>query len=325
MSNNSFSLQNLLFQKIASKANVSQKSLVKDVTSVLNLNSNVIYDRLNGKKLLNIEEVQKLALHYNISLDELIHSNLAIFKLDALEQQPNSFDAYLMLILNDLKVLGTIPNCEINYVASEMPFFYYLFYPEVALFKMYIWARTVWNISAYQGAQKFNIAAFKNSETLKNIEELKALYVKFPTTEYWNTNMLDTTINQIRYCFHCELFHDPKDAVELLEGIELTVDRLEETARTGQKSEQGQTILFHNELIQDSTLIMVDSPSTKAVYCVYDSPNFMISYSDSTFQHTYEYFTKIRKHCLPLNSEQQQLRFFKILRQKIKLVKEEFH
>ncbi len=316
-------LQQLFLEKIAQKHQVAPKNMAKELASVLNINSNVIYDRLSLKKLFNLEELATLVRHYKVSLDDLLLPNSAVFHSDAIAQQPSSFEDYLLRILKDLRTLKNIPQCEIAYSASEVPFFYYLFYNEVVLFKMYIYGRTVWNIPNCQNG-KFSLKAL-NQPALNNlIQETKDLYVVFPTTECWTVNMLDTTINQIRHCLHCDLFQDPNDAITLLKGMEKMVDTMEKIAKTGTKNGTAQSFLYHNEMMQSPTLILVKSAIVNSVYFVYDSPNFMVSNENTTFSHASDYFEKIKHHSLPLNLEVQRIRFFKIFRTKLESAKEDF-
>ena len=316
-------LQLALFERISKQLGGNNKKLSKEISDLFNITSNVVYDRINAKKLLNIEEIAMMAKHFNISMDELISPVSTSFELSAYEKQPDSFAEYLMTILKDLRQLAMLPDCKITYVASETPFFYYLYTPVIALFKMYVWGRTVWDLPELEN-QTFDIEQLNTPETEALIEELLALYVKFPTTEVWNTNMIDTTLNQINHCLYCGFFKEPSDAIALVEALEKMVNKMEEIVKNGKKSKEGISVIYNNELMQNSTLILVGSPYLKALYLVFDSPNLMISHSTSLFEHTYKYYEKIERFSLHLNEERQRLRFFKVLRAKLEATKANF-
>lgn len=315
-------LQSLLFERIAQRYGNNTKNLSKEVSEVLHLSSNVVYDRLNGKKLLNIEELHNLSSHYAISLDELLQTNIVGFDAP-LSEQPKSFDDYLETIHKDLKILATIPDCKIDYVASELPFFHYLFEPSLVYFKMYIWARTIWNLKDYQQI-KFNPETITLASSDALITTLLGLYQNFPSTDYWNVNMMDTSINQIRHCLFCDLFEHPNEALHLLRGLERIVDNMEETIIKGRKNENSKTMVYHNELIENSTLIVVNSSMERAIYMVYDSPNFFIGRNPRLFSLTEDYMEKIQQHSFRLSEERHRVRFFKVLRNKLYAAKEEF-
>ncbi len=316
-------LQTQLFARITQLLDGNSIKMAKEVAALLNISSNVIYDRINGKKLLNIEELHLLSRHFKIGIDDLISPNVTGFQLGSIQKQPTSFDEFLLRILSDLRRLATIKDCEIIYVANETPFFYYLFNQNLVLFKLYIWGRTIWEMKNVQN-QKFNTEQLNSNVTQFLIEELSQLYVTFPTTEFWNINMLDTTINQIRHCLECDLFENPSDALLIIEDTEKMISQMEETAKTNKKNNIGQSSIHHNELIQNSTIILVNSTKVKAVYFIYDSPNFMTSYADLTFKHTFNYYEKIKSSSFNLTEERQRIRFFKALRAKLQLAKEEF-
>jgi hypothetical protein len=319
-------LQTILFERIEAKVG-SHKNMAKEVAHILGIGSNVIYDRLSGKKSLSIEELYKLALHYRFSLDDLIHPDATGFRLRSQLGQPRSFEEYLSAILADISLLhGLLPNCKIHYAASDLIFFYYLSEESLMLFKLYIWGRTVWDIEQYQ-QQRFNRESLKQPRIMQLLEQLRTKYNDFPTIEFWHTNMMDTTLNQIRYCLLCNLFAQPNDALLIVKSIYTLLDRMEETARLerkGGKNGKAETKAYFNEMMQNPAIIFIDSPEVKAVYSVYDSPNFMISYAPNTVNNTKFYLQRIERHSFRLSEEQHRNRFFDAMRDKLQIAEAEF-
>jgi hypothetical protein len=320
------SLQTILFERIEAKVG-SHKNMAKEVAHILGIGSNVIYDRLSGKKSLSIEELYKLALHYHFSLDDLIHPDATGFRLRSQLGQPHSFEAYLSAILADISLLhGLLPDCKIHYAASDLIFFYYISEESLILFKLYIWGRTVWDIEQYQ-QQRFNMMSLKQPQIMQLLTQLRNKYNDFPTVEFWHSNMMDTTLNQIRYCLLCNLFAQPNDALVIVKSIYTLLDRMEEMARLerkGGKNGQAETKAYFNEMMQNPAIILIDSPDVKAVYSVYDSPNFMISYAPNTINSTKTYLQRIEKHSFRLSEEQHRNRFFDAMRDKIQIAESEF-
>jgi hypothetical protein len=245
------------------------------------------------------------------------------YNLHSIQKQPESFDAYLNSILVDLEQLATLQDCEILYIASERPFFYYLFHPSVALFKMFLWGKTVWEIPEYKQG-KFGSQRLSTPATEQLMSRLLELYVRFPTVEFWNINMIDTTINQIRHCIDCNLFDSLEEAFILIEDTEKIIDNMENIALHGNKVGHASSQVYHNELIQNSTTILVDSRAIKGIYLIYDSPNFMTCYKPETYAHTHAYYEKIKKSSFLLKDERERVRFFKALRGKVSAAKAEF-
>jgi hypothetical protein len=105
------------------------------------------------------------------------------------------------------------------------------------------------------------------------------------------------------------------------------LDRMEEMARLerkGGKNGQAETKAYFNEMMQNPAIILIDSPDVKAVYSVYDSPNFMISYAPNTINSTKIYLQRIEKHSFRLSEEQHRNRFFDAMRDKIQIAESEF-
>ncbi len=319
-------IQALLFKRIEAKVG-THKNMAKEVATILGIGSNVIYDRLSGKKSLSIEEMYKLALHYRLSLDDLIHPDATGFRLRSQLGQPRSFEEYLSSILADISVLSRLlPNCRLYYAASDLTFFYYLLEENLILFKLYIWGRTVWDIEQYQ-QQRFSFISLRQPRLLQQLEQISAYYTDFPTTEYWHTNMIDTTLNQIRYSLMCNLFAQPSDALLVLKSIYSLLNKMEDMTRKERKGDQkdkGESTIYFNEMMQNPAIIYVDSPDFKAVYSVFDSPNFMVSYTTNTINNTTFYLKRIEKHSFRLSEEQHRNRFFEAMREKIHLAELEF-
>jgi hypothetical protein len=316
-------LQTILFERIETKVG-SHKNMAKEIAAILDISSNVIYDRLNGKKSLSIEELYKLAKHYRFSLDDLIHADATGFRLPSQLWQPRHFEEFLSIILDDVsRVHKLLPDCKIYYAASDFTFFYYLFADNLILFKLYIWGRTVWDIPKYQ-QERCNLQSLRQPVVLQLVEKLKTLYYDLPTVEFWHPNMIDTTLSQIRYCLLCNLFAQPNDALLLIKNINTLIDELEKIARTERKSSKAETKAFFNEMMQNPTIILVDSPKVKSVYSIYDSPNFMISYAQNTIKTTEFYLQRIERHSLRLSEEQHRNRFFEAMRHKVDEAEHEF-
>ena len=311
--------QKELFDRLLVKMDHNKIKLAKEVSEVLSISSNVVYDRLSGKKLLNIHELALIKNHFNMSLDELASTQAATFDLNGYNNQPKTYKAYLMTILTDLRTIDQIGDCNITYIASETPFFYYLYSPAIAFFKMYVWGRTIWNMPELEN-QNFDLNQFGDDDTLALITEMLNIYERRTTKEFWTINMLDTTLNQINHCLYCG-FMEKAHAMQLMELLEKMVDKMEEIAKTSKKSDKGESTIFANELVQSSTMVLIKTPYTNSVYLVYDAPNLMKTNIAHIYEYTEVYSSKIEKFSLSLKEEKQRIHFFKGLRGRLAAAK----
>src|SRR6187551_1231690 len=67
-------LQKLLFQTIKSKL-PANLSFAEEIADVLNISTDSAYRRIRGEKTVSFEELQKLCIRFQLSLDQMLHSN----------------------------------------------------------------------------------------------------------------------------------------------------------------------------------------------------------------------------------------------------------
>ncbi len=151
-------------------------SLANVLETQFHISTSAAYRRINGETPLTFDEVSYLLATYNFSLESALRPNTVRYTVPALNAQPQSPSAYLDLIERDLLVLSAEPDCLIQYMANEFPFFYYLLTPEIVYFKLYMWSFTVWEIEGAK-LQLFDIESFRNDDKLNNqIKRLVVLY-----------------------------------------------------------------------------------------------------------------------------------------------------
>ncbi|MBK7344918.1 MAG: hypothetical protein IPJ06_18570 [Saprospiraceae bacterium] len=154
------------------------------------------------------------------------------------------------------------------------------------------------------------------------IFQLKEAYAAIPSTEYWSINILDNTINQIRFYSETDNFTDSRMCKTLLNQLEELVERMEETARRGCKSgnDQGQFHLYHNEITHTNNTILVERGGHPIqTYCSFDNPNFLTTdYSDFCI-YTRRWFEKLRKGStyLSIAGSRQRVIYFRELRRRL--------
>ena len=120
--------QTRLLEQIAKK--YQRKSEAVDIlSSLLSIGKDAVYRRLRGDTLLTPDEISLLAKEFYISLDSLVLDNTSsvFFNFSAFTQKINSPTDYLNGILSLLRQIKLLPEVEILYASSEIPFFYYSF------------------------------------------------------------------------------------------------------------------------------------------------------------------------------------------------------
>ncbi|MBS1615995.1 MAG: hypothetical protein JST06_07755 [Bacteroidetes bacterium] len=118
----STSLQRELFQQI--KALVPNNiSFVDAIADLLSISTDSAYRRIRAEKSISLEEIQKLATHFHISMDALlsIHSSSTVFYGSWLNRNPFSLQQYLNSILNMTVSISKGDQKALYYEAKDFP------------------------------------------------------------------------------------------------------------------------------------------------------------------------------------------------------------
>jgi hypothetical protein len=285
------------------------------------------YRRMNGETPLTFDELSWLLATYPVSLESTLRPNTIRYTVPALHAQPQSPSAYLDLIEKDLTVLGTEPTCLIQYMANEIPFFYYLLSPELAYFKLYMWSFTVWEIEGI-ATQPFDMEVFRKDVDLNNqMKRLIVLYSSIASEEIWNINMLDTTLNQIQYCRDAKRFKNVSDADFLVDILRGLLDKLKDIVKASKKVHHYSAKclmafnhVWYNEIFHNNMFIIANLPNTHILYSAFDVPNFIKSIELPMTEYGTTFFERTKKLSTQLdntsNTRQVSL-FFERLTQRI--------
>jgi hypothetical protein len=292
-----------------------------------------IYRRFRGTSVFTPEELQVLATHFNISLDAYIfkNTNTVVFSFNPFTQVVKKFEDYLESIYADSVVLKGLPNLEIWYASAEIPIFYYIIYPEIFSFKLYVWGRTIWNFS-YLENKPFDLDIIPRP-AMQKAEEVMRIYNQLPATELWSLNIMDNTLNQIEYHFNSSGFKNPQDAVLLCDKMIALTEHMQIMGAYGKKVPLGalnnaETVggafnLYHNEMIYTNNTIYVRSERGRAVYTTHGNPNFLKTTDERMCDYTENWFKSVISKSAPLSAQSEKGRrwFFDKIRRRIEVVK----
>jgi len=184
------SLQDRLLDVVSS--NFTKRSKAVDYLSkFLGIGKDAVYRRMRGDTLLTPDEMAKLALHFNISLDALAfeNSNTVFFSYNLFTDIINNPSDYLRSIHRDLEELNKLENVKIYYASAEIPLFYYCAFPELIAFKLYVWGRTIWDLDYLQN-KPFEVDLIA-PQTLDLAKSILTKYRRIPSIEFWSRNIAD--------------------------------------------------------------------------------------------------------------------------------------
>lgn len=312
-----YSIQESLFERIKSKIGDSRQ-WVDDIAQTLSLSKPAVYKRINGTTSLSIGDLAQLMKAYDISFDSLIHTDkLTVdFTFPKHGNQIKSFLDFLQPIKSFVSKLSQIPEVEIWHATSELHLFYYFLDKDLTNFKMFLHAKTLWNLKGYENI-KFSIDNFSGSNMIQHeVQEILSLYFVTPNIELWNENIITNTLNQIKYFLISGYFEIPEEALYLCERMRWLILHLRNMAETGKKllpgkstaAANGNYLLFHNELSYTNNLMLILSPYDNYIFTTYNNPNFMISENAELIDYTKNWFGRVRRLSQPISLDAQQSR-----------------
>lgn len=326
---NSRSLQRRLMHDITLMIESRQLNM-KYLQDLLNIKKTALYSRINGKKLLDIRELQLLSDAFDLDLNTYFKpdSKHIMMRLPSLEQEITSPKQYLRQILDGLTRISKLQNPEIFYISSEIPLFNYFRYPELAMFKLHVYGKTVWEVPDLKNKQ-FIISVEERKDFERTFQQIDYLYNNLPSNEIWSSHLVDSTLNQIKHYTQSGLFDNTDTAITLLRQLSSLVNDIEVAAEKGYKrlkdGQQGAAFhLFHNEITQTNNVFLVNSLSAKLAFSTYDNPNYFESDDGSFWRYSIIHFNNLKKrsHSITNQSEQNRLEIFKVSRDNIMNVRQ---
>ena len=317
-------LQKAVFDKIL--AQFSKKSLaVKALSDLFQMGQNAIYRRMRGESILTPDELAGLAKHFNISLDALIHdaSDNVLFSFAPTTKKVTNFTSYLDSLSQAMQPLREFPDGEIKYAAAEIPIFHYCFFPELIAFKLYTWGKTTWGFD-YLKDQPFTFDLI-SPDAYQAAERFLNHYLQTKSTELWNLNVLDNTLNQIEYYTESGDIANPADAILLCDKMNALVLHLKAMAAKGKKFPMGaksmehraEFLLFHNEMVYTNNTILVSTVKGKAIFSTLGNPNFIRGTDERVTNFIEDWFDGIMVKSQPISAHAEKTRnkyFNKLLR-----------
>lgn len=295
-------------------------SLVDEVADLLNISVDSAYRRIRGEKAIDFDEIQKLASHYKISLDQFLHlsSNAILFSDRSLTANSTfHFDDYLKALIQDLTYMNSFENKMLYYLNKDVPIFHHFAFPELAAFKCFFWRKTIVHDPTFAN-QRFlleeHIDVFREASA-----KISDLYATIPSLEIWNMESINSTIRQIEYYRDTQAFSRKKDIETVYEGLLKAIERIEGFAEVGKKhttapSQQkpGDYQVYINEFILGDNTIMVHLDGAKLVYVNHAVHNYMLTKDERFCEFTHDHFLNIIKRSTPISvaNEKERTKFF---------------
>ena len=322
-------LQTYLFEEINSRHFNSRSAMIEALMQLFEVQKDAIYRRLRCETMLTPNEMTQLAQTYNISLDSYVfgRTDALFFTFNPFVKKVKNIEDFLEGIHQDVALLNRLPDVHIYNAWAEIPFFFYMFFPKLFSFKMYVYGRTIWQIDYLQNRPfDFDILP---TPVIQKAKDILTLYRAIPTTELWSLNIMDNTLNQIEYHANSSGFKNAKDALVLCQDMTELANHMEAMAIHGKKcaisakiiSNGGAFTMYHNEMIYTNNTIFVTSSVGRSIYTTYGNPNFLKTTDERLCDYTADWFNSVVSKSLDMHNERGRQYFFDRLRKRIDYVR----
>jgi hypothetical protein len=256
-------------------------SIGNAVGEVLSISQDAVYRRFRGDTLLTIYEIEKLAKHFDFSIDALfeMNKNKLVFDFQAFSAFDVSMDSYLQSMLDSVVHLKKQKNPQLTISVNNTPFLQLLNFPHLVRFKLFFWAKTHLQIEKYKN-QLFQHEKVSEQSFAIGKEVLR-IYNSIPSREIYDPELLRGFTREIYYYFNAQHFQEPEYALFLLDNLDKFVDHLKDQAAQGKKflyatqapASGNDFEMYHNETLNATTTVFYKTDDYSGLFIAHNIMN----------------------------------------------------
>jgi len=304
-------------------------SFVDEVAGLLDISNDSAYRRIRGEKPISLDEMQKLASHYKISIDQFFHleSDSFVFSGELGRAGENVFERWMENVLRQVTLINSFKHKHLYYLAKDLPIMEQFMMPDLLAFKSFLWRRSILYYESMKGT-KFSLkdAVPEHMELGKKIEQV---YSQIPTTEIWNLESINSTIRQIEFYREANMFESEDDVKKVYQSVLKLINHLEQQAERGVKFSIGGSPssnsvpynLLWNELVLGDNTVLAEMDGRRVAILNHSVINFINTTDERFNTYMFDTMKNLIKRSTQLSSvgEKDRYRFFNRIRDKMKL------
>jgi hypothetical protein len=313
-------IKNLLPEHIA---------LVDAIADILNISNDSAYRRIRGEKPISPEEMQMLAAHYKISLDQLMHlqSNSFIFTGHLTNGSDHLLEQWMQDSLRNLLFINSFKHKHMYFHSRDIPHLYYFAIPEFWAFKSFLFKKSILLYEQLKGV-KFSMDQQLRESHQELGQKIHDEYIKIPSSEIWNIYCANATLRQIEFYRSANIFETKEDVDRTCQSFLLLIDHLEKQAETGLKSGVGEGHkpgaapfhLYHNEFLLGDNTGFAELDTRKMTFLSHSVISFLTTTDERFNNHMHDNLKNLIRKSTQLSEvgEKDRTIFFSRIREKIK-------
>ena len=296
----------------------------KELSSVLNVSIDAIYKKHRQESFYTVEEIVLLCRTYHLSLDQIIHNQKqeVKFKIQNKITPVKDIHSYLHGLKMTFSKLNQLSDYQILYATRELPIFYYFLNDSLTQFKLFVYSKAIWKIPSF-AHQSFNPSLF-DPDILNETRFLWSLYSEAPTEEFWSNNILDNTLQQLKFYYDAGEISQ-QNTLQILEGIADVCANCKTmtVSNSKTKTKPNNFKLYENKILHTTNHVLVLSNQYNALYLTFDNPNYLMTQDTEFIQYSISWYNTIREnsYILGTGGGHNTALFFKELTEKIDRLK----
>jgi hypothetical protein len=288
------------------------------------------YRRIRGEKLLDFEEIRLLCQEFNISLDEFLclESDSILFKSTTSPSKEDTIAHWMEEMIKQLHYINSYPKRHLYFLIKDLPPFHHFFHPTLARFKFFFWTKSILP-PGEQELEKFCLQTTQLHRYEKFSRRILHAYLKVPSTEIWNKDMLNTTLRQIETYHEMGLIQDKHTTKEIYHSLLEVVAHLEKMASDGRKSQMGQDLfieygdykLYQNDIVLGDNTLIAEIGDSKITYLNHSVLHFVGSTDKGFNEEVFGNMKNLikRSNLVSGSGEKERTQVFNTLRRKVQV------
>jgi hypothetical protein len=294
---------------------VYQGNIVNLLMDVLSLKKTAAYCKIKGESQLTFDEIQKLGLHLNLSLDNIVNDDPRdkapfLFYSNSIKANPKSYIDYLKFTSYQMQRIKDVKNLEITYLSPDIPLVFLLQFPFLLSFKMYMWDITKWQInSTYE--DNLIIYHATNQDFINEAINFYEAYIQKQSCEVISSSLFQNTYKHLQHCIEKSYIKNDLVLSAIFNDIKALTNYINEICSNGSKYSINNTKIkskkfdiYLNDLSNENEFIFAKGNNLQVTFNTFETPHFLRSEDKRVCNYVEKAINSIKNQSICLNAPQ---------------------
>jgi hypothetical protein len=308
-------IQRRLFEHI--KARHPNIVLKDAIMEILGTGRDATYDRLNCKTRLSLIEFKTICESFNLSSDDILFRNSQkniMFSYQPVWDEKSYID-HLLQQSDTLYSMRLATDREMLLTAEDIPFYHFLKYPELAIFRIFAWNNTQYG---YDKSFPEFYSSSDNNPIISLYEKIYDNCMHIPSKEIWTPQTTGTTLRMLQY-YYDSGYTDRNATLRLAGQLTDMLDTLQQHATTGCRQNEAKTpfALYHCRVDVENDFAMLRHNGEWLCYTKLFAINGIVTHNRVMRADTQQWIENLMLKSIPISGNvalRERFQFFSTLK-----------